>query len=913
MSNSHFSPNAMLPSLFFAALFAWVLPGCSSNKTDDGYIMGGDTGGFGAVFGGGGSGAKAGGGAATVGGGAATVGGGGTNAGGGTATAGDGGVNANAGGATRRLPDTSAGGNPVTGPTVCDVPNVCGTVLDAKDDVYECGFKNCPQEVCGLNAPNQCPAACTNKIACASDDCGRISDGCGGIIDCGYTNCPKGACGITAPSKCPPSCKAKPSCSATDCGLIPDGCGGTIDCGYTNCPKAVCGEKSPNQCPPACAARIDCKSAGNKDCGQISDGCGGLVDCGSTNCPANLCGITVPNQCPTACKAKIDCKSAGNKDCGFISDGCGGLVDCNSNKCPAELCGVVVPNQCPASCGAKMDCKSAGNKDCGQIADGCGGIIDCGTCAAPLCCGCGTTSAPGSPNKCGGGTVKQNDLTQTCLAGQKGCLCDSTGSCAPGFLCNKSKSPAICCTSSDSTDCDIPAGTTVGATCAGTGQVGCTPGITIPSASGANDNCGYPATSFKESSTICGIVASGGGATPAQVQAYFSDENDTTLGCNQNGYTITPMSSNPGYAYYPSTGDPNCVDSVGRPLRPSLYITDITSDPNCKAGDQQNGGTPYDPVAIFGSWKAATNGTPDANPDPFNYWDLSPAGDPIPASVLAQCPCQPPPAGTPIPSSANSHGSNVDGASNCPGAAHQEKGFGTEVRYEAGFLSGHSYRLQVIGHDGDQTQGGDSGEACVIFCAEGETACQPIKCVEGLCGPQSDGCGGIVDCPCTCKPQGCPVGACGKVGDGCGGTIDCPCQCVPQGCPPDACGKVGDGCGGTIDCGPCCTTRTCPDGLCGKVPDGCGGIIDCACECVPNECPAGACGKMPDGCGGELDCGPCCTPWTCDDWCPADNSGNIRACSSTMDDVNVPGATYLIDCPKPDGCYDIVHCYCPIG
>ena len=87
----------------------------------------------------------------------------------------------------------------------------------------------------------------------------------------------------------------------------------------------------------------------------------------------------------------------------------------------------------------------------------------------------------------------------------------------------------------------------------------CTPGITIPTASGGNDNCGYPSTSFNESQFICGIVATGGGAAPGQVQAFFNDEMSTTLGCTQNGYTVSPMPSDPGYVYYPSTGDSNLL------------------------------------------------------------------------------------------------------------------------------------------------------------------------------------------------------------------------------------------------------------------------------------------------------------------------------------------------------------------
>jgi hypothetical protein len=48
------------------------------------------------------------------------------------------------------------------------------------------------------------------------------------------------------------------------------------------------------------------------------------------------------------------------------------------------------------------------------------------------------------------------------------------------------------------------------------------------------------------------------------------------------------------------------------------------------------------------------------------------------------------------------------------------EGFGAEVRWEVGLSAGHSYRLQVIVHDGDENKmGGDSAEACVVFCAGG--------------------------------------------------------------------------------------------------------------------------------------------------------------------------------------------------
>ena len=60
-------------------------------------------------------------------------------------------------------------------------------------------------------------------------------------------------------------------------------------------------------------------------------------------------------------------------------------------------------------------------------------------------------------------------------------------------------------------------------------------------------------------------------------------------------------------------------------------------------------------------------------------------------------------------------------------------GFGAELRFEVGLISGHSYRFQAIVHDGDQTRGGDSGEACAVFCAGSGMACDPgvMQCPSG--------------------------------------------------------------------------------------------------------------------------------------------------------------------------------------
>ncbi len=343
-----------------------------------------------------------------------------------------------------------------------------------------------------------------------------------------------------------------------------------------------------------------------------------------------------------------------------------------------------------------------------------------------LVASCGSASKGGSGGDGGmggvdGGPGAGSGVPATCIVGSRGCLCDSTGGCAPGLTCTPQVSPLpdLCC---DGADCTSSGGT-VGETCtAPTGAPSCTPGITIAAAVDGNDSCGYPATSFVESSTLCDINAVGGGSTPAIIQVFYNDEHALTLGCATPSDPVSPLTMSPDAVSYPETGDPACVDTVGRPLRPVVFITDISVNPSCTAGDMQEGGPGYDPVAVFGTWKSATEGagnvgTPDSADPTANHWDLTSSADPVTTTAMA-----------------------------CG-----EK-YGTELRFEVGLISGHSYRIQVVAHDGDQNKGGDSGEACAIFCAGTGTLCDPgvtecvddpdgarcpdgTSCVQGCCLP----------------------------------------------------------------------------------------------------------------------------------------------------------------------------------
>jgi hypothetical protein len=133
-----------------------------------------------------------------------------------------------------------------------------------------------------------------------------------------------------------------------------------------------------------------------------------------------------------------------------------------------------------------------------------------------------------------------------------------------------------------------------------------------------------------------------------------------------------------------------------------MFITDVTTDPLSLSGDWQYGGTPIPPHAVYGTWKAATR-TVDKRVSPTkvtltmdndpaeNNWKLG-SGDPAPSGL-------------------------------------EDEGYGAEVVWNVSDLqvdagqgfqplqAGHSYRLQFMVHDGDQTkQRGDVGQNCVTVC-----------------------------------------------------------------------------------------------------------------------------------------------------------------------------------------------------
>jgi hypothetical protein len=233
-----------------------------------------------------------------------------------------------------------------------------------------------------------------------------------------------------------------------------------------------------------------------------------------------------------------------------------------------------------------------------------------------------------------------------------------------------------------------------------------------------NCNLGYPATNttpcprasttFNESTVLIAFRPEGSAENATNIQAFYGDEHAILLGASSVNGTPCPIEPTPA-APGCSTGDlaTGCSaanDPSGRPLVPSLFVTDITNGDPCTTGtgadckDWQCGAvppTPIPPTTLCGTWKSATvSGT-----------TVTVAGDPAsnvcPAvgSIGAGMPDPLPPLQT----------------------AKLEAGYCSEVIWDmaalqaAGILQpGRAYRLQYMVHDGDQNKtGGDTGQNCV--------------------------------------------------------------------------------------------------------------------------------------------------------------------------------------------------------
>jgi hypothetical protein len=278
--------------------------------------------------------------------------------------------------------------------------------------------------------------------------------------------------------------------------------------------------------------------------------------------------------------------------------------------------------------------------------------------------------------------------------------------CKAGLVCMDNE-----CCDAKTLNCTSPKGggtMGTGGASGGSTATACKPGVTGP----VITECGYPYSSnspltnivFNESDVLAAIVPSGGYPF-ASIQLFYNDEHAMTLGVGKtviNGvsksYPLSLLTKSPDVVDSPKTGSNLIigqqagVDPVGRPMWPALFVTDITGDAKAVAGDWQWGGSAVNPTYVAGTWKGAVR-TVDATGA-----SITPDADPL------------------------KNNANYGNGHTAPaGAITKPEAYGAEVRWDIRLEVGHNYRFQVMVHDGDQNKiGGDSGEACVTFCAGNE-------------------------------------------------------------------------------------------------------------------------------------------------------------------------------------------------
>jgi hypothetical protein len=265
---------------------------------------------------------------------------------------------------------------------------------------------------------------------------------------------------------------------------------------------------------------------------------------------------------------------------------------------------------------------------------------------------------------------------------------------------------------------------------------------------------------FNESEVLRAFaVAVTNDCAPKNIQVFYNDEHALVLGVRRvivkntgstttNDYPVSPLNGNPGSVVNPQvgstiqTGGQAGTDVSGRPMFPSLFITDITTNANDLSGDWQFGGIPIPPDAVFGTWKAAVKTVdhthavptmtviPDDDP-PKNDWNLGAGSDPLPDNIgTADGDHKPKPP----------KGPKEDPKKPKNGLVNQ--GYGAEARWDVtslGLVQGHTYRVYFMVHDGDQNKsGGDVGHACAILGAGREAVCPPPppprECDSGIVG-----------------------------------------------------------------------------------------------------------------------------------------------------------------------------------
>jgi len=279
---------------------------------------------------------------------------------------------------------------------------------------------------------------------------------------------------------------------------------------------------------------------------------------------------------------------------------------------------------------------------------------------------------------------------------------------------------------------------------------------------------GKPGVAFDESFVLNSFVVS-----ESAIDMYYQDEWPLSLGVefykNEN-QTITSqnftISETPSCIDYPKVGfldwDPysltgnvdtaTCPDGslCGRPVPPTLFITDITENPNPPyLGDWQYNGTPWTPDRVCGVWQGLTRTKINSTviiDNPALGTGPGPGPGPGPGARSPPGP-GPGPGPGPAPPGAANFTQNINndnvldlgpaGLITLPYTKGYHGNYGAQIRWylrSFNLNESHSYRFQFLVHDGDQNQdGGDVGEGCAFItsgrsCPAGYTGSNCQQC-----------------------------------------------------------------------------------------------------------------------------------------------------------------------------------------
>ncbi len=821
------------------------------------------------------------------------------------------------------------GSNVACTPLTCmQAGATCGLIGDGCGNTINCGD---PATVCeawqtcgGGGVPNVCGGGqqcmpIAEGVACAGK-CGVVGNGCGnGTYNCG-DNCAAtgqtcGGGGVANVCGGPASvCPGGPPPAATvcnnagkNCGTISDGCGGTVNCGTCSGGQTCGGGGTENVCG-ACVPRT-CADLG-KDCGVIPNGCGGLTaSCGTCTAPDICGGAGTPNVCgavlPDAGTTCPLCMAQGGPNTRITGTVLAPTVETGSitaDPIPNAL--VYIPTQPLDSLDGQLPDGGVTNQvTCDRCIDGVSGQPLVSTTSAIN----GTFTLENTP--CGIDVpvvIQLGKWRRKVTIPSPACNVTTTLTRAQSRLAreqgeggvpeNNIPRIAVVTGSVDAIECVLPkigiaasqfslptgngrvkfyrdngANFTGGTTSPGNGNYGAAQLYDNLSEMRKYDMIIFDCVASEVRKTVARRTnlenyVNAGGRVFASHFAYAwlfpiaSNSNPHNFSLSSTATWNAGQSSPPNQDARIDTSFPKGADFaqwVHLPEVNAQATTSTLADPRIRINvvrrDMNAVSTTLAQRWVHGA--GANNNPTSGVPFQFTF------NTPTTAQPINQC-------GRVLFSDFHVRDGSFSGSTwpnHCSATAlsPQEKVF--------------EYLIFDL-------------SSCVQPDQPVEQMCTPLTCADlpGVCGPQSNGCGGtIANCSCPggqtcvngstcCTPLTCAqAGAnCGQVPNGCGGlTANCgscsggqtcggggtPNVCGGGTCQPLTCGALGyncgqwgNGCGGvTASCGTCPTGQTCGGG---GVEGQCGGGM-----CVAKTCQEQGfqCGTQGNGCGQTQDCGMC--------------------------------------------------------